>query len=273
MYNAVYPVPGKETSLPFYLSGIGRTSPEFHIKRNNGLISHQLLFTANGAGILLVNGRKYALGMNSLLYLPPALAHEYYPENGEWSTFWMVFRGSGLDGIMQSMGFRREMIAYNADLSAFAKLYNRISRLAADNFCSSEKCSLLIYESVLMARSIFDGTNSADSTGNEIVDTALRYISEHYSADISLNDLSGLSGISPQYFGRLFKERMNMRPMEYVARVKIARAKTMLLNSDMLIAEIAGRLGFSSNTYFGIVFKKYEGLSPTEFRKNCGSII
>ena len=52
MHSAVYPVLGNETRLPFYLSGIGRTEPEFHVKRDKGLTSHQFLFTAKGSSRL-----------------------------------------------------------------------------------------------------------------------------------------------------------------------------------------------------------------------------
>lgn len=61
--------------------------------------------------------------------------------------------------------------------------------------------------------------------------------------------------------------------MEYVARVKVSKAKTMLLDSDIPVAELSQRLGYTSPTYFGIVFRKYEGVSPSEFRKNRGNII
>lgn len=273
MHNAVYPVLGNETKLPFYLSGIGRTSPEFHIKRDSGLSSHQFLFTVKGRGILIVKDRRYTLEKSSLLYLPPGLPHEYYPENGEWSTCWMVFRGDLLTEIMKKMGFERERIAQDADLTGFEKLYNRLSGLAADNLHSSKKSSLLIYEAVLLAGDIFNGKSSADNTGNMIVDEAVRYINEHCCFDISLNELSELAGVSPQYFGRLFKERLNMRPMEYIARIKVSKAKIMLLDSDMPVSEISEKLGYNSPTYFGIVFKKYEGLSPSEFRKNRGNIV
>lgn len=273
MYNAVYPVLGNETKLPFYLSGIGRTSPEFHVKRDNGLSSHQFLFTVKGRGILIVNDKRYILEKNSLLYLPPGLPHEYYPEKGEWSTCWMVFRGELLAGIMKNMGFEDEMIAHDADLTAFEKLFNRLYGLAADNLHSSKKCSLLIYDAVLLAGDILNGKNSADNTGNMIVDKAVEYINDHYCSDISLNELSDLSGVSPQYFGRLFRERLNMRPMEYIARIKVSKAKIMLLDSDISVTEISEKLGYTSPTYFGIVFRKYEGISPTEFRKNRGIMI
>lgn len=61
MHSAVYPVLGNETGLPFYLSGIGRTEPEFHVKRENGLTSHQLLLTANGSGVLEVGEKGISL--------------------------------------------------------------------------------------------------------------------------------------------------------------------------------------------------------------------
>ena len=71
MLSAIYPVPASEVRLPFYLSGIGRTSPEFHVKRDKGLTSHQFLYTAKGCGVLEVGNRKYKLEKNSFMYLPP----------------------------------------------------------------------------------------------------------------------------------------------------------------------------------------------------------
>lgn len=273
MHCAVYPVLGNETGLPFYLSGIGRTEPEFHVKRENGLTSHQFLYTAKGCGILEVGEKRYILEKNSLLYLPPALPHEYYPEHGDWTTCWMVFRGDFLKGIMNTMGFSGEMVAAGADISAFQKIFERILSLASDNPHNNEKCSLLIYNAVLTAKGIFDGRSADGSTGSTIVDEAVRYINEHSGADITLGELADLSGVSPQYFGRVFRQRLGMRPMEYVARVKVSKAKTMLLDSDIPIAELSQKLGYASPTYFGIVFRKYEGISPSVFRRNSGNII
>lgn len=273
MLSAIYPVPASEVRLPFYLLGIGRTSPEFHVKRDKGLTSHQFLYTAKGCGVLEVGNRKYKLEKNSFMYLPSELPHEYYPENDEWNTCWMIFRGDFLKGIMNTMGFIGEMVATDADLTAFEKIFGRIYSLAADNLHNGEKCSLLIYNAVLAAKEIFGGKQEENNTGNLIADNAVRYINEHYGDDITLSELACLSGVSPQYFDRVFRERLNMRPMEYIARVKISKAKSMLLDCDMSVTQLSKSLGYTSPTYFGIVFKKYEGISPSEFRKNSGSVI
>lgn len=129
MLSAIYPVPASEVRLPFYLLGIGRTSPEFHVKRDKGLTSHQFLYTAKGCGVLEVGNRKYKLEKNSFMYLPPELPHEYYPENDEWNTCWMIFRGDFLKGIMNTMGFIGEMVATNADLNAFKKIFGEYTVL------------------------------------------------------------------------------------------------------------------------------------------------
>lgn len=207
------------------------------------------------------------------MYLPPELPHEYYPENDEWNTCWMIFRGDFLKGIMNTMGFIGEMVVTDADLTAFEKIFGRIYSLAADNLHNGEKCSLLIYNAVLAAKEILGGKQEENNTGNLIADNAVRYINEHYGDDITLSELACLSGVSPQYFDRVFRERLNMRPMEYIARVKISKAKSMLLDCDMSVTQLSKSLGYTSPTYFGIVFKKYEGISPSEFRKNSGSVI
>ncbi len=273
MYNAIYPIPGKEINLPFYLTGIGKTSPEFNVKRETGLTSYQFLITTKGEGILHINGNRFFLKPGSLLFLPPEIAHEYRPVESEWSTSWFVFRGTSLSQIMTSLGLEHEFIAENINTAPFEKLHKRLTDLAGDNLHNSSKCSLLIYDFILMAKEAFEKQISSDNTGNIIIDHSLEFIRENLHLDISLNDLSKAAGVSPQYIGQLFKKKLNTTPVSYISRAKISKAKILLLDSSMSIAEIAFSLGYSSPTYFGIVFKKFEGFSPSEYRRNNGSVI
>lgn len=55
MTQAVYPVIGRQDRLPFYLTGIGISDPEYRVAREKGLVSHQFLFTSSGAGVLTVD--------------------------------------------------------------------------------------------------------------------------------------------------------------------------------------------------------------------------
>lgn len=100
------------------------------------------------------------------------------------------------------------------------------------------------------------------------LDEALRYMENHYREDITLQKLSEISGVSKQYFCKIFKGKMNMRPLEYLARKRVSKAKVMLYNSDKSILEIGKSVGYHDPTYFGVVFKKYEGISPTMYRNS-----
>ena len=73
--------------------------------------------------------------------------------------------------------------------------------------------------------------------------------------------------LSPSYASRLFKKVQNMSLMEYLTRVRIEEAKRLLHNPQYLIDEIAENIGYDDASYFTKVFKRYEGVTPTQYRK------
>ena len=88
----------------------------------------------------------------------------------------------------------------------------------------------------------------------------------YYRRDLTLVELSDLIDLSPQYLCRLFKECLNMRPFEDLARKRIQQAKLLLLEDQKNINEIAAMVGYNDCSYFCAVFKRHEMLSPAEFR-------
>jgi two-component system response regulator YesN len=58
-----------------------------------------------------------------------------------------------------------------------------------------------------------------------------------------------------------------MRPVEYILSKRVSEAKLLLVSTDMKIGEIALRVGFSEQNYFGIIFRRYTGLTPTDYRR------
>lgn len=95
----------------------------------------------------------------------------------------------------------------------------------------------------------------------------LRYVEENYSAPISMNDLSEVTGLSADYMTRRFKSVLNMTPSEYVRKFRIARAMELLCTSELSVSEVASRTGFSDVSLFSRVFKQAVGLPPAHYRK------
>jgi len=95
---------------------------------------------------------------------------------------------------------------------------------------------------------------------------AKQFIAEHYSEPLSLEQVAQAVNTSSFYFCKMFKRITGLNFTEYVSRVRIERAKNLLLNPNLRISEIAFEVGFQSLTHFNRVFRKMVGLSPTDYR-------
>ena len=85
------------------------------------------------------------------------------------------------------------------------------------------------------------------------------YIQENYSRDISLDDVSSQVNISPYYFSKIFKEETGENFIEYLTRVRIDKAKELLVDANVSVKEAGIQSGYSDPNYFSRIFKKSDG--------------
>jgi AraC-like DNA-binding protein len=95
---------------------------------------------------------------------------------------------------------------------------------------------------------------------------ARQFINEHHSADLCLGDVARAVNTSTFYFCKKFKQVTGLNFTDYLSRVRIEKAKQLLLNPQARVSEIAYEAGFQSLTHFNRVFKKVAGQSPTAYR-------
>ena len=100
---------------------------------------------------------------------------------------------------------------------------------------------------------------------HHVVENVKKYIASHLSDKLTLNEVAAIYGISPNYISTLFKKYNDCGFSEYITECKIAQAKKMMNEGNQKIYEIADTLGFESAFYFSKVFKKLEGISPSEY--------
>ena len=96
----------------------------------------------------------------------------------------------------------------------------------------------------------------------------LVYINDHYSQQITLQDLEEIFFLNKSYICRIFRKTMGISLVNYLQYKRILEAQKLLLNSDMPIIEIGMECGFTSVQHFYRVFKKITGLTPKEYKKN-----
>ena len=77
-------------------------------------------------------------------------------------------------------------------------------------------------------------------------------------------------GYTPYYFSKKFKQEVGMSLRDFAAEKKVERAKILLTRSKMSISDVSEALGFNSQSYFGSVFRKLCGMTPSEYQLNHG---
>lgn len=96
---------------------------------------------------------------------------------------------------------------------------------------------------------------------------AKRYIREHYRETLRLEDVSSAVGFNATYFSSLFKKETGMNYMDYLTELRMTKAKELLSESDLSLADVAEQVGYNDLKYFSRLFKKAAGINPSEYKK------
>ncbi len=102
----------------------------------------------------------------------------------------------------------------------------------------------------------------------DVIMKATRYVKRAYRERISLEQVSSYVGLSPSYFSRIFKQETGSAWSTYVNRIRVDRARRLLISTSVPLSDIAGMVGFEDQSYFTKVFKRITGLSPGRYRES-----
>lgn len=107
------------------------------------------------------------------------------------------------------------------------------------------------------------GKSKNENPQKEII---IKYINTNYKKDISAGDVAGVLGYTDVYFSRLFKQLFNDNFINYLTGIRIENAKILLRDRSFTIKEVGESVGYNDSNYFAKVFRRSEGISPTEYR-------
>ena len=148
--------------------------------------------------------------------------------------------------ILESMLYEYKNHLTARDYAILAKKYEIVTLLYRNNYL--EEDSYVINDNIKPIMSV------------------LNYIEENYQTPIKLQDIAQKVNLHKNYVCKLFKKFTEKTVTDYIMYVRICEAKK-LLNSELQLSEIAYKVGFSSQSYFNKVFKKYSNYTPLEYKK------
>jgi len=112
----------------------------------------------------------------------------------------------------------------------------------------------------------FNTDLSAPSQPDAIL-RAIKYMNDHLSENISLNDVAMHIGYHPNYFSIYFKQKLNENFITFLTKLRITKAKLLLKNTDLKISAICDRVGYKNQTHFYNLFREHtDGLTPLQYR-------
>ena len=122
----------------------------------------------------------------------------------------------------------------------------------------------------IMNRFIMYCFDYAKAHHSDVLYKAMQYVKANYREKITLDDVASAIYLSRSYLCKVFKDEMGETLFSYINRIRVEKAKTLILDDSISIADVGGMCGFNDQSYFTKVFKSQTGVSPKKYRERRG---
>lgn len=195
-----------------------------------------------------------------------------------------------------AFNLRREIKKrFNISIRAgLGEIYNSVERIV-ESYRQATKCLVynsdnvniihindidenMLQDKLISGNSITEGKDNKNKSINKIklklFEDVKNFIKENIATELELEKVAGNFGLSVYYFSRTFKEVTGTNFSDYINKCRIDIAKELLSTGEMNVKEVCFKVGYNDPNYFSKVFKKYEGISPINYKgTNEGEII
>ncbi len=250
-----------------HLQEIGElSSTRPHISQREKLSSYLFLIVNEGTGTVWYEGNKYEINKGDCFFVD--CMKKYAHRCNNWKISWVHFNGNGMAGIYEKYMERTGRPVFQAKTEKSIKeILDQIYTISLTedpikDMRINEKLSSLLTD--IMSQSLRPLT-----TYNNVkrITRIKDYLDENYTHQINLDNIAAVFQINKFVMEKEFKKEYGIAIIEYIIRERITKAKELLRFSDNSIESIGREVGIGEPYYFSRLFKKIEGISPREFRK------
>jgi len=136
-----------------------------------------------------------------------------------------------------------------------------------ENILKTEKKDLLKASLLSFLNAAVDKIEQSENK-NLIVKAAINFIEKNYNKNITLESVAKEVYVTPAYLSILFKRELKINFVDYLHKIRIQKAQELLKNQNLKTYQVANMVGFTDEKYFSQLFKKYTGLTPTQYRES-----
>lgn len=253
----------------------------------------EIVYVISGSGKHVVGDNQYDTTKGDLFIINYDVPHGFFPREGSEEgpvVYNCVFMPKFLDAsLLGSIHFQDLTSSFlfkslfpdkatplpdlnlrGADFKELGVLFNKMHTEYKDmkkGYCDVIRAYLIELIIKIFRHMETDKSKEILPKNVELVNKAIDYLKQHYNKEIKLEDVAIKSFISKNYFSKLFKEVTGTNFSDYVQKLRIDEACSLLKNTDMKVITIAAQTGFNDIKFFYEVFKKITGKTPGDYRK------
>ncbi len=241
-----------------------------HKSTRNKLISYLFFVVLGGSGTLSYEGTLHELHEGDCVFIDCKKGYYHETSNDLWKLAWIHFNGPSLPNIYDKYLERGGLPVFHpVNIGAYEGIIANLYNIASDNsyvrdMSINENLSSLLTK--LMEDS-WRETSVVQSTKKQNLLEINNYLNEHFDERVTLDDLSSKFYVNKFYLTRIYKEQFGVSINTYLTQIRITKAKQLLRFSDDSIESIGENTGLGAITYFSRTFRKIEGITPSEYRK------
>ena len=231
----------------------------------------ELFYITGGKGQFLIRDQIYPVDTKDLVMINPNVPHTESGVNSKPLEY-IVLGISGVE-LAGNGSFNGQFLVLddleNKELTAC--IHNILREMEQKNPGYEDVCQA--YVEILIIRlmrniALSAGEELQRSSDNTQCATVKRYMDLHFKESLTLEQLAAEAHMNKFYLAHAFKREYGVSPINYLISLRIQESKYLLSETDITMSQIAQILGFSSPSYFSHVFRKTQGTSPMDYRRN-----
>lgn len=235
------------------------------------------IYTVRGNATITLDDTMYAIDQMQVLHGGKGVWMNISLNEDSFEFYLMFYRANlSLSNTRENQALLRQHVPFHVQYAFTPSypidLYDKVQRIEqhwerTDAF-SKFQVKTLFYQFIneLMRQLSAQGIETAKP---DLVAQAVRYLHENYMLPVMVDPLAELLDCSAGHLSRTFKKETGSSLITYLTRIRMYKAKELLLHTDASLQKIAEAIGIPDVIYFNRLFKKHVGLSPGRFKQKC----
>lgn len=290
-----------------YIREAGLQKGDSWKSNNRKIYDHQFLYCFTGTGYIIIDGNYYEVPQGTLIIIPPNTPHSFWvdeviPTELYWihcDLFYLADRECIFDfyndmnlyiNLFGNTPLIKEHIRENPIFESgyilphilkvkdkeltefiFRNIYQSYLKQHPQWQMRTKILFLELLEMII--NETFSTEKQVSPNKQYIVGQIKTFIANNYYRKIQVQEICAVTGLNVDYTSRIFKQVTGMKITEYLNKYRISKAKTLMIEKDLKIEEIAYMVGFNNENYFSSIVRKFEGQTPGGLRSKLLEIV